>query len=360
MKKLFVALLSLLMIFSMVGCTSTKPEEEETSKNLGTLTVGFVPSKEAEVILEAAEPMKEWLKTKLEEKGYTVDAVDLKVGSDFTAVGEGMISGSIDIGFLNTGTYVAYQPDGVRLVVEALRAGVADDTGKIFPDNQDYAQYNCAFTQDATELVTGYPGLVYVNIATPKGAELYQKTVDGTLTWEDLDSASWYTSSSTSSSGYIYPSIWLNNKFGEGVGNERRTIADLSTVTKDQSYSVMMNALITGNADVIVGYSDIRKDAASTEAFEAAYADEIAAGTYKTVWDIIKVIGASPYIMNDTISVGTNEKITDELIADLQDIFTNMTADELLMVKPYSHAGYVVGADSDYDAARTANAIFAE
>ena len=89
MKRILKFLFATLLVFSLAACTA-KPEEETNSKNLGTLTVGFVPSKEAEVILEAAEPMKEWLKAKLEEKGYTVDAVDLKVGSDFTAVGEGI------------------------------------------------------------------------------------------------------------------------------------------------------------------------------------------------------------------------------------------------------------------------------
>ena len=363
MKKFLVAMLTLLLV-SVTACSSgTGTTSGDSSKNLGSLTVGFVPSKEADVILEAAEPMKEWLKTKLEEKGYTVDEVNLTVGTDFTVVGEGMISGSIDIGFLNTNAYTQYQPNGVELVVEALRNGVADDQGNIFPDNQDYKQYNCAFTQDATEKVSGYPGLIYVNIDTEKGADLYAKVEAGTLTWDDINSATWHTSSVTSASGYIYPSLWIDNQFGSGVGNKITTIADLSNVVSDQSYANMMTALITGQADVIVGYSDIRKDEASTTDFEAAYKEEIAAGKYKTVWDIIKIIGVSPYIMNDTVSMSSNENAfngnySEQLKADLQDIFVNMTEEELAMVKPYSHAGYQVGSDSDYDAARKASEIF--
>ncbi len=363
MKKLFTVLVSVLMVLTLAACSSNNNEPAADDKTIDTLTISFVPSKDADVILTAAEPLKDLLKTKLAEKGYTVNNVDISVGTDYSASGEGMISGSIDIGFLPASTYVLYHEDGANLLVEALRYGVGDADGKVIDPKEGIAPWNAGITTDAKDMVTGYASLIYVNIATEKGAELYDKAVNGTLTWDDVNSATWYVCSSTSSAGYVYPSLWLNNNFGEGAGSTKKTVADLANVIPDGSYANMMNALLTGQVDVTVGYADVRKDAASTENFEAAYADEIAAGTYANVWDIVKVIAVSDYIMNDTICVSDEKvdpKMTPDFVKALQDTFIELgqTEEGLACVAPYSHKGYQLGQDSDYDATRAANALF--
>ncbi len=362
MKKLLVVLLSLLMVFSFAGCGKKETVDDKT---IDKLTVAFVPSKDADVILTAAEPLKDLLKAKLKEKGYTVNNVDISVGTDYSAVGEGMIAGSIDIGLIPASTYVLYQPDGVKLLLEALRFGVAGEDGNVIDPKDGIAPWNAGKTQDATGMATGYASLIYVNIDTETGADLYAKAQAGQLTWDDVNSAKWYVCSSTSSAGYVYPSVWLNKNFGEGVGNSKVTIANLSNVTPDGSYANMMRDLITGQVDITVGYADVRKDAASTTNFEAAYATEIAAGKYSNVWDIIKVIAVSDYIMNDTISVASQEvdaKMTPEFTKALQEAFIEIasTPEGLACVEPYAHKGYQVGQDSDYDSTRAANALFAQ
>ena len=367
MKKLLTILLALLMVFGLAACNnggSNSGNNGGDDKHLENLSIAFVPSKPADAILEAAEPLKQILIDKLAEKGFTVDSVDISVGTDFATVGEGMISGTIDIGFLNSSTYILYQPDGVELLLVALRTGVGDANGRIIMPEEGITPWNEGITTDSG-LASGYSGLAFVNIATEKGKELYDKTVDGTLTWEDLDSASWETSSVTSGSGYIYLSVWLNNTFGEGAGNEKRTIANLSKVVTDRSYSDMMASLLTGGCDVFVGYADVRKDALSQENFLAAYADEVAAGTYENVYDVIKVIAVSDFIMNDCITVtgqDKNPKMTPELYKALQESFMEIieTDEGKAAVKPYSHVGYAIGSDSEYDSTRAAAALFAE
>ncbi len=370
MKKLLVVLLSMLMVVTMFGCSKPADDQqpaeggEATATVVDELNIAFVPSKPADAILAAAEPLKQMLIDKLATKGFDVKTVNIDVGTNFAVVGEGMASGAIDIGFLNSSTYILYS-DSVDLLLEALRSGVGDANGRVIMPSEGITPWNSGITTDANEMATGYAALTYVNIATEKGAELYQKTLDGTLTWEDLDSARWQSSSPTSGSGYIYPSIWINNTFGEGAGNEKRTIASLSNLVADQSYSDMMNSLLTGGCDVIVGYADIRKDAASTTSFEAAYADEIAAGTYKNVWDVIKIIAVSDFIMNDNISVAKQEvdpKMTPELVKALQEAFMEIgsTPEGLATVAPYSHQGYQIGQDSDYDGTRAAAKLFQE
>ena len=371
MKKLLVVLLSVLMVLGLSACGSKEPVADD--KTIDTLTVSFVPSKDADVILEAANGETEDQKAKnyrglgqilidgLAQRGYTVNKVNISVGTDYSATGEGMVSGTIDIGLIPASTYVLYQPDGVELLVEALRWGVAgDDASKVLDPSLGVAPWNdCEKTQDATSKATGYASLIYVNTATEKGADLYEKAMADTLTWDDVDGATWYVCSTTSSAGYVYPSLWLNQKFGSA--DAKKTIANLSNVIPDGSYANMMESLLTGGCDVTVGYADVRKDAASTQAFEAAYPELAAEG--KNVWDVVKVIAVSDYIMNDTVSVASESvdaKMTPDFVKALQEVFIELgeTEEGQLAVKPYSHMGYTLGKDSDYDATRQANALF--
>ncbi len=361
MKKLLVVLLSILMVLSIAGCT-----KEEQSHDIDTLSIAFVPSKPADTILAAAEPLKELLKTKLAEKGWNVNEITISVGDNFSVVGEGMIAGSIDVGFLNSTTYITYatgSSDSVVLLLEALRNGVGDATGRVIMPSEGLDPWNSGITTDAKELANGYAGLVYVNIATEKGKDLYDKALAGTLTWEDVDSARWNSSSVTSGSGFMYPSLWVDALFGTGVGQSKKTIASLSNVVTDVAYSTMMSNLLAGNCDIIVGYADIRKDAASTENFEAAYAKEIEEGKYSNVWDVIKIIGVSDFIMNDNISVANESvdpKMTPEFCKALQEAFLEIGATEegLACVAPYSHKGYQIGSDSDYNGTRSVAELF--
>ena len=151
----------------------------------------------------------------------------------------------------------------------------------------------------------------------------------------------------------------MNDNFGTPDNNN--TIASLANVIPHGSYANMMESLLTGGCDITVGYADVRKDAASTTAFEAAYPELAKEG--KTVWDIIKVIAVSDYIMNDTVSVAkqsVDPKMTPELVKALQEVFIEFgsTEEGQAAVKPYSHKGYMVGSDSDYDSTRAANALF--
>lgn len=372
MKKLFVLFLTALLALSMVACSSSS---EDTATTEGTetgatvvdkLTIAFVPSKDAEEILTAAEPLENMLKEKLAARGFEVGAVDLTVTTDYNAAGEGMIAGSIDIGFLPAGTYVLYQPDGVNLLLEALRYGFVNNEGTVLDPSLGIEPWNSGTVEQAKDgLVTGYASLIYVNVATEKGAELYEKATAGTLTWDDVNSAKWEVGKDSSSAGYVYPSIWLNNNFGEGAGSSKVTVANLDHLTPAVGYPDMIKHLIAGTADVTCSFADYRINDDANEAFAAAYAAELADGTYETIFDVIKVIGVTDYIMNDTISVAdesVDPKMTPELVKALEEAFIEIgsTEEGLACVAPYSHMGYRVGADSDYDSSRAANSLFTE
>ena len=344
MKKILAILLSALLVCSFaVGLAEPVVIDE--------LSVVFVPSASVEEMLNASEPLKAMLQEELAKGGYDVKSVTVDVGTDYAVVGEGMISGTVDVGFLPAGTYALYSPDGVQVILCSTRAGHN-------VDSDDFRDWNIVVENDPSVVANGYRSLIYVNALTEKGADLLAKAEAGTLAWEDVNSAKWALGNPGSGASYTYPSIWLNKTFGEGVGESKKTVESLEFATFGGGYPDNQETVILGQADIYAGFADTRTNDYAQPAFAAAYPELAAEG--KTVFDCLKVIGVSDMIMNDTISVGTAEYITPEFITALQQAFLNIiqTEEGKATVKPYSHSGYVIAQDSDFDGARAALKIF--
>lgn len=135
MKKLFALLATVLMMFSLVACgqktdepTTTGTTDGETVK-LDGLELQFVPSKDADVIIAGTEGLPELLSAALLEEGYEVaaDTINITVGTNYDATGEGLAAGTIDLGWLPGGTYALYS-DEVDVVLTATRAGLSNDS----------------------------------------------------------------------------------------------------------------------------------------------------------------------------------------------------------------------------------------
>ena len=344
MKKFLAILLSVLMLCSFATALADPIVIDE-------LSVVFVPSASVEEMLSASEPLKAMLQAELAKSGYDVKNVRIDVGTDYAVVGEGMISGTIDVGFLPAATYTLYSGDGVDVILCSTRAGHN-------VVSSDFRDWNVVVENDPSVIASGYRSLVYVNCLTEKGADLLAKAEAGILTWEDVNSAKWALGNTGSGASYVYPSIWLNNSFGEGVGQSKKTVENLANATFGGSYPDNLETVVLGQADIYCGFADTRTNDYAQPAFEAAYPDLAKEG--KTVFDCLKVIGVSDMIMNDTISVGTAEFMTPEFKAALQQAFINIiqTEEGKATVKPYSHTGYVVVQDSDFDGTRAALTIF--
>ena len=165
-----------------------------------------------------------------------------------------------------------------------------------------------------------------------------------TLVWDDVKDLDWCVRSATSSSGYIYPAVWLSEQFG-------KTFDDVTgTVTITGGYGDTMASLATGTCDVGTIYADARRD----------YADDWTStyGRTESVWDETDVVGVTANIMNDTISVST-VNLDRYLIAAITLAFINIaqTEEGLAVMAVYSHEGYITVSDSDYDPARAAAAL---
>jgi len=332
MKKIIALLSVVFLTMSMlVGCGSSKSAANEE------LVVYFVPSRDPSEIRTATAPLAEMLKKELADQGFEFKNIKIEVGTSFEAVGEALSSGTAQVGFIPGGTYVLYD-DSVDVALTATRNGLNHDS-----DNP--ADWNSAPTEAVEEQVTYYRSLV---IAGPseKGKELAAKINKGEkLTKEDIESATWGISSNTTSpAGYIYPSLWLQENFGI-------SLTDLPKKVALDNYATALSQLASGQVDVMVTYADARRDYA--EQWNTTF------GRTATVWEETNIIGVTQPIYNDTISVTKAKSMTPELKEAIQKAFINIgnTPEGKKIISIYSHNGYEIGDNKNYDGERNAQEL---
>ncbi len=314
-------------------------EQPAAGTAIDVLKVSFVPSKDPDQIITATEPLKELLKKQLDTKGFTVGDVQIDVGTTYEAVGEALSAGTTDVGLIPGGTYTLYD-DGAEVILTATRKALSNDS-----DNPKDWNDNKPTTGLDTEQASYYRSLL---IAGPsaKGQELAAKVNKGEeLTWEDLNSATWAVMSTSSSAGYIYPTLWLQEKYG-------KSLTDLAKVTQSDSYGSSFARLAAGQADIVVAFADARRD--NEEKWTSEY------GGTGSIWDQTNVIGVTQPIYNDTVSVSKNSPImNDELKKALQESFMEIaeTPEGKEVIAIYSHEGYKAAQSSDYDGERQAQEL---
>ncbi|MDP4099099.1 PhnD/SsuA/transferrin family substrate-binding protein [Paenibacillus sp. P96] len=320
------------------GTGESSGEASSGNKEIQELKVSFVPSKDPEQIITTTEPLKELLKKQLQTEGYTVGNVDINVGTTYEAVGEALAAGTTDIGFIPGGTYALYD-DGADVILTATRAGLSNDSDAPKDWNANKP------TEPTDEQVTYYRSL-FITGPTEKGKALAEKVNSGEeLTWDDLNRANWAVMSSSSSAGYIYPTLWLQEHY-------QKSITDLAHVVQSDSYGSSFARLSAGQADVIVAYADARRD----------YAEQWTTdfGRKGAIWDETNVIGVTQPIYNDTISVSKNSALmNDEFKAALQRAFVAIaqTDEGKDVIAVYTHEGYKEAQASDYDGERKAQEL---
>lgn len=360
MKKLAATLLTAAMcVTALAGCGADAESKDtnaaDTAENtagsetvdvaenvhLDTLNVYFVPSRDPEEIVTATEPLSNLMKEELAGLGYDVDEVVISVGTTYEAVGEALAAGTADVGFIPGGTYVLYD-DGCDVILTATRDGLSKDSANA-------ADWNDGQPTEASEKqAVSYRALI---IAGPseKGQELAEKVNGGEeLTWEDLDSANWSVMSSSSPAGYIYPSLWLQDRYQKGI-------TDLSSAVQSDSYASAFARLASGQVDVLVTYADARRD------YEESWTTEFSRSA--SIWEETNVIGVTDAIYNDTVCVSKSSPNMDEnLKTAIQTALINIgntdAGKEVIAI--YSHNGYEPAESADYDKEREAQKLIQE
>ena len=355
MKRSLALLLTLVMSLGLLaGCgskdtTADEPQQdgESGAKQIETLKVAFVPSREPQEIITATEPLKQLLKDELAKEGYEVGEVEITVGTTYEAVGEGLEAGTIDVGLIPGGTYVLYD-DGAEVILTATRNGLSKDSdnAKDWNDGQP--------TEASEKQAVSYRALI---IAGPsdKGQELAAKVNGGEeLTWEDLDSANWSIMGTSSPAGYIYPALWLQDHYG-------KKITDLPNVITLAGYGDAFAQAAAEAVDIVVCYADGRNDYEAAWVLPTGEADptgKAGMGRTDSIWNELNVIGVTPGIYNDTVSItkANADVYNPEFIAAMQQALINVinTPEGQEIFSVYSHTGYAVATDADYDGARAA------
>jgi len=346
-SKKFVLFFTFLMLFALVSCSTTTTTTTAAGPiQRQTLSVYFVPSRDAAQILEYVAPLSAMLKAEMLVQGYDIENIVVQVGSTYEAVGEGMDAGTIDVGFLPGGTYAIYSADGnIDVALTATRAGLNKDSvnAKDWNDGQPTLG-------DSNSQVAYYRSIVVAG-PSAKGRELAGKVNNNeALTWADVSSATWCVRSSSSSAGFIYPSILLRGLFS----NTGLTALDSNKRIQTPGYGASMASLASSSCDVATIYADARRDYATawTQTGEGGY------GRTLSIWEETDVIFVTPGIYNDTISI-SKLTVDNALKAALQQAFINLISTQAGkdVFAVYSHEGYVVAQDSDYDVERQAQAI---
>lgn len=366
MKKILALILAMVLVLSLGACgasnetpstnapetpaeTTPAAEAEAERPHFDKLTLEFVPSKDADVIIAGTANLPELVKAEMANLGYDIDEVEITVGTNYDATGEAMSAGTIDLGWLPGGTYALYSDD-TEVILTATRNGLSNDSENPADWNGDAN----ATKKDGPQ-VTYYRSLIY---ATPSayGQELAAKVNAGEkLTWEDLDKATWAVQKTSSSAGYIYPTLWLMENY------DGKKISDLSNVVPlDSGYGTAFSYAAAEQVDIIVCYADGRNDYEASWTLPVDQQDETGKqgmGRTDSIWNELNVIGVTDGIYNDTVAISKESQYyTPELIEALQNCFINVigTDEGKEIFNVYSHAGYAVAQDSDYDGARAA------
>ena len=365
MKKILALILAMVLVLSLAACGAKEEapateapaaeapaaETEAARPHFEKLTLEFVPSKDADVIIAGTANLPELVKAEMANLGYDIDEVEITVGTNYDATGEAMSAGTIDIGWLPGGTYALYSDD-TEVILTATRNGLSNDS-------ENPADWNGEANKTLKDgpQVTFYRSLIYA-APTEYGKKLAEKVNAGeALTWEDLDGATWAVQKTSSSAGYIYPTLWL-------MENYDKKISDLSNVMPlDSGYGTAFSYAAAEQVDVIVCYADGRNDYEASWNLPVDQQDETGKqgmGRNDSIWNELNVIGVTEGIYNDTVAISKESQFyTPELKEALQNCFINIinTEEGKAIFDVYSHAGYAVAQDSDYDGARAALAL---
>ena len=270
---------------SAADTTAATDATTTVKQSFDKLTLEFVPSKDADVIITGTKELPQLVKEEMAKLGYDIGEVDISVGTSYDATGEAMSAGTIDVGWLPGGTYALYSDD-VDVILTATRNGLSNDSENPADWNGD-----ANATQKNGPQVTYYRSLIY---ATPSeyGKQLAEKVNNGeTLTWDDLNKATWAVQKTSSSAGYIYPTMWLMKNY------DGKKISDLANVIPlDSGYGTAFSYAAAESVDIIVCYADGRNDYEESWMLASDQQDSTGKqgmGRSESIWNELNVIGVT-------------------------------------------------------------------
>lgn len=303
MKRFIYLVLTVVLAVGILGACGTKGNTSGSSADKGagnyvpkSLTVGFVPSQNADTLEAKAKPLGDLLSKRL---GIPVKVT---VTTDYNSIIAAMKSKNLDLGFLPPTAYVlAHKQGAANVLLQAERYGVNPANGKSTNQLVDY-YYSIMLVKKNSGINT---------VADLKGKK---------VAWQDP----------TSSAGYVWPAVYMKD---HGVDAQKDV-----TGVQVQGHDKAIEALMNGDVDAAAVFLDARN---------------IVSKEYPDIWNQTKVLFTTAKIPNDTISVRPDmspawqKKIQDAFIAIGKD-----PQGKKIIESIYTHEGYAKSNDSKFDIVR--------
>ncbi|WP_369674823.1 phosphate/phosphite/phosphonate ABC transporter substrate-binding protein [Enterococcus faecium] len=299
-KKTAMFGLGLVAAVTLAACGSGGASTDSAAEDAGyvpeKLTVQFVPSQAAETLEAKAKPLEQLLS---DELGIPVT---VSVSTDYNTIVEAMASKQVDVGFLPPNAYVlANEQSNVKVLLQAQRYGIKQPGG-----------------ESTDELVDSYRSMVVVK----SGSDIKEL--------EDLKGKTIATQDVTSSAGYVWPVAEMK-KAGIDINTDVTTVQ-----VKGHDQAVL--SVLNGDVDAAFVFEDARNTVKND---------------YPEIMDEVEPMYFTEPIPNDTISVRSD--MSEEWDKKIQDAFIAIGKDEegkQIISDIYSHEGYVVSQDSNFDIVR--------
>ncbi|MEO2551249.1 phosphate/phosphite/phosphonate ABC transporter substrate-binding protein [Enterococcus casseliflavus] len=299
-KKTAMFGLGLVAAVTLAACGSGGASTDSAAEDAGyvpeKLTVQFVPSQAAETLEAKAKPLEQLLS---DELGIPVT---VSVSTDYNTIVEAMASKQVDVGFLPPNAYVlANEQSNVKVLLQAQRYGIKQPGG-----------------ESTDELVDSYRSMIVVK----SGSDI--KELD------DLKGKTIATQDVTSSAGYVWPVAEMK-KAGIDINTDVTTVQ-----VKGHDQAVL--SVLNGDVDAAFVFEDARNTVKND---------------YPEIMDEVEPMYFTEPIPNDTISVRSD--MSEEWDKKIQNAFIAIGKDEegkQIISDIYSHEGYVVSQDSNFDIVR--------
>ena len=296
-KKTAMFGLGLVVAVTLAACGSGGASTDSAAEEAGyvpeKLTVQFVPSQAAETLEAKAKPLEQLLS---DELGIPVT---VSVSTDYNTIVEAMASKQVDVGFLPPNAYVlANEQSNVKVLLQAQRYGIKQPGG-----------------ESTDELVDSYRSMIVVK----SGSDIKEL--------EDLKGKTIATQDVTSSAGYVWPVAEMK-KAGIDINTDVTTVQ-----VKGHDQAVL--SVLNGDVDAAFVFEDARNTVKND---------------YPEIMDEVEPMYFTEPIPNDTISVRSD--MSEEWDKKIQDAFIAIGKDEegkQIISDIYSHEGYVVSQDSNFD-----------
>jgi phosphonate transport system substrate-binding protein len=255
-----------------------------------SLVIGFVPSREAEALVEDIQPLADYLS---EQLGIPVEGF---VSNDYTGLVTAMETGQAQIGaFAPFPMIQAVDRAGAEIILQSERFGSGTYHTQFFTNDPD--KYCTVSEPEENERLVGDDDVSTMFLNCNGTARANDESPEGPVAVEALANVDEGTTVSfveqTSSSGYIFPATVFATQGIDIVSGINPIFAG--------AHDASVIAVCEGQAEVGVSFDDARPDAA--EVSDCAIADEVVVFAYgpEIPNDGIVVAGDLPQETKDAI-----------------------------------------------------------